>query len=130
MNITICWTCKRALPKRGCSWCDSFKPVKGWDAKPTLHSDAGVKICSYCVKNCPLYIPDGKRAEIPVVHNVFKHTFTDGRYILQIYNGALSDAKYAPEMRPFMKRWDKIKHEVIATDLKYHDAVELVKNIS
>lgn len=55
----LCWSCKRAVPKKGCEWADSFKPVKGWIAKPTkLKLREGHYIDSYAVISCPKYIND------------------------------------------------------------------------
>lgn len=51
----LCETCKKACG--GCSWSDRFKPVKGWDAVPTIINQGnGRTTSSYKIKNCPLYI--------------------------------------------------------------------------
>lgn len=54
---SLCWQCKRAYGL--CSWSDRFKPVKGWEAEPTIvkgHKEEDIK--SYVVKKCPLFIQD------------------------------------------------------------------------
>ena len=63
-GVTLCWHCANAYG--GCSWTArdehgvlQFKPVPGWDAKPTTLSVAGKKRdTSFCVKSCPEFIPD------------------------------------------------------------------------
>lgn len=57
---TLCWECKKACG--GCSWVDSFAPVKGWQAEKNVIPDKAVGgIDSYCVKACPEFTPDDKR---------------------------------------------------------------------
>lgn len=57
---SLCWQCKRATGF--CSWSRDFKPVRGWEAEPTLiNGDVKCKeskIPSYDVKKCPLFIQD------------------------------------------------------------------------
>lgn len=58
MNDTLCWSCQHAVRIRGeheCSWAWHFEPVDGWVARSTVNS-VGCK--SYCVKECPNYLPD------------------------------------------------------------------------
>lgn len=130
MHLSICWDCKRALPNNGCCWADKFKPVDGWDATPTVKLGGNGYINSFHVYKCPLFVRSEKRVIKPVLYNVFKHTFPDGQSMLQIYNGVLEDAKNASEMRPYSRRWDKIKHEIIVKDVKYSVAVAVVKELS
>ena len=74
---TICWHCLNAVPNsqktRGCSWSRHFIPVEGWEAEKTnifcqrwngklkTHEDSGT--CSYIVRSCPEFIPDGRKDE-------------------------------------------------------------------
>ena len=58
---TLCWKCAHACG--GCSWSDSFTPVEGWTAKPTVikanHGRGFMEdIESYIVKACPLFEND------------------------------------------------------------------------
>lgn len=63
-GVTLCWNCANAYG--GCSWTArdehgvlQFKPVPGWDAKPTTVAvGAGKREPSFCVKSCPEFIPD------------------------------------------------------------------------
>lgn len=53
---TLCWSCGRALPHRGCEWADSFTPVDGWTAKPTVKRNVGhLSIKSFHVYKCPKF---------------------------------------------------------------------------
>ena len=75
---TICWQCANAVPSsdgsRGCPWSRSFHPVPGWSAKKKRISvcrwvnkkNVYVKIETYHVKKCPLFVPDegGRRLNI------------------------------------------------------------------
>ena len=69
MKQTLCWTCLRATnkPGLGCSWSrQDGMPVKGWNARPTTincHDNSGWNGGSYHVKECPLYLADGKKDE-------------------------------------------------------------------
>ena len=49
-----CWVCSRACG--GCEWSESFKPVKGWDAIPTIVKDSKGDFSSYIIKKCPKFI--------------------------------------------------------------------------
>lgn len=55
---SLCWKCKRAYGL--CSWSHRFKPVKGWEAKPTvlMGGKRDIAVQSYEVKKCPLFIKD------------------------------------------------------------------------
>lgn len=54
---TLCWDCAKATG--GCSWCDEFKPVKGWTAKKTeIKVQSGNNLKSYVVIDCPLFERD------------------------------------------------------------------------
>lgn len=53
-----CWTCERAYG--GCPWSQSFSPVPGWIASPTLVN--GV-YPSYRITYCPLYTGDKPRLQ-------------------------------------------------------------------
>ena len=57
---SLCWQCKRAYGL--CSWSDRFKPVKGWEAVPTVvkgeKKGNNPAIPYYEVKKCPLFIQD------------------------------------------------------------------------
>ena len=65
MEDTLCFTCRRAC-NGSCSWAKSFKPVKGWVAKPTkLRLYNTKKADSYHVEKCPKYVRD-KREEINI----------------------------------------------------------------
>lgn len=58
----LCWTCKRAVPNRGCEWADKLKPVKGWYAIPTkIRMCEGKYTDSYKIISCPKYINDNDR---------------------------------------------------------------------
>lgn len=48
-----CWDCKKATG--GCSWVDDFKPIEGWDARPTIVDDLEQ---SYEIKSCPEFERD------------------------------------------------------------------------
>ena len=41
-NQSLCWWCENCVPNKegtkGCSWSRYFRPVKGWDATPTVQS--------------------------------------------------------------------------------------------
>lgn len=69
MKQTLCWTCRRATnkPGLGCSWSrQDGIPVKGWNARPTTincRDNSGWDGGSYHVKECPLYLADGKKDE-------------------------------------------------------------------
>ena len=49
---TLCWECANAMC--GCSWSQSFIPVKGWKAIPTK----GKAFHSYVVLECPEFDRD------------------------------------------------------------------------
>lgn len=55
---TLCWRCQNFSK---CSW-SRGKPVKDWDAEPTVVQDysSGVleEIHSYCVNSCPQFVSD------------------------------------------------------------------------
>lgn len=54
---SLCWSCARFCGN--CSWSADFKPVKGWEAKPTIiRSDGMDETESYHVINCPLFKDD------------------------------------------------------------------------
>ena len=60
---SLCWDCKRACC--GCSWSQSFTPIRGWVATPTklkLHNERGVKTpkftTTYVVHECPQFERD------------------------------------------------------------------------
>ena len=75
---TICWQCANAVPSsdgsRGCPWSRSFQPVPGWSVRKRKISvcrwvnkkNVYVKIETYHVKKCPLFVPDegGRRLNI------------------------------------------------------------------
>lgn len=61
---TLCWECVNAVPvngthgcyANGCPWSVSFKPVDGWEAKPTrIKSHEQISNKSYEVYKCPLF---------------------------------------------------------------------------
>ena len=52
----LCWRCRNACG--GCSWSREFKPVEGWDAKPTIINGDGEEIPSFEIKKCPMFIKD------------------------------------------------------------------------
>lgn len=58
----LCWNCKRTGACKGvkpCPWAAAFKPVKGWEATPTVIRELdGTKVESYDIKACPLFIKD------------------------------------------------------------------------
>lgn len=58
----LCWNCKRTGGCKGvepCPWAAAFKPVKGWEATPTvIREKDGTKVESYDVTACPLFIKD------------------------------------------------------------------------
>lgn len=47
---TLCWKCGNC---GNCSWSRSFKPVEGWNAKPTCFVDREKVVHSYIVASCP-----------------------------------------------------------------------------
>ena len=50
---SLCWDCKNSVDK-GCSWAESFVPVRDWNAeKATVDGQT-----SYCVIDCPEFIRD------------------------------------------------------------------------
>ena len=57
-----CWFCANACG--GCEWSKDFRPVPGWDAKPTtitLHNGRekyNVQIPSYEIHACPKFVKD------------------------------------------------------------------------
>ena len=53
-NEQLCFTCENACGN--CNWSESFTPVPGWDAKPTVIKDRDGNIPSYKIKQCPEYI--------------------------------------------------------------------------
>lgn len=64
MKETLCWTCQRAGTST-CSWDARLEPVAGWRAeKETKIWRSGTsgrdktEVESYCVTDCPMYIPD------------------------------------------------------------------------
>ena len=68
---TLCWRCQRATnaPGMGCSWSRQVnpEPVEGWEADPTsmpgnhyYYKGMAVKVQSYAVHSCPLFLPDEK----------------------------------------------------------------------
>ncbi len=52
---TLCWECSRVYRVRGCCWSDSFTPVPGWEAIPTVKLSGKYKTDSYNVRRCPLF---------------------------------------------------------------------------
>lgn len=53
---TLCWRCQKAGGK--CSWSSRFKPVEGWEAKPTKvkvnkSSKYANELDSFDVYECP-----------------------------------------------------------------------------
>ncbi len=56
---TLCWECAKSCGE--CSWAREFKPVEGWEAKPTTIKGEGYKYRSYRVISCPQFQPDKKR---------------------------------------------------------------------
>ena len=50
----LCWKCGNACG--GCNWSDFLKPVKGWDAEPTIVKDSAGEFSSYKIKKCPEFI--------------------------------------------------------------------------
>ena len=59
---SLCWDCKKAIGE--CSWSEEFKPVKGWDATPTVIKSSAHNIDpfvdSFIVHSCPLFDMDVK----------------------------------------------------------------------
>lgn len=64
MIESICWTCKNAVNSR-CSWSANYYPVPGWTAVrkdlTSQHGGVRMKIESYRVIDCPLYVSDPPR---------------------------------------------------------------------
>lgn len=64
-DAQLCWFCKNAVPsaENGCSWSESFEPVKGWKAEETTvmnaFNDNGSAKKHYTrtfkVKECPMF---------------------------------------------------------------------------
>ena len=52
---TLCWDCTNS--SGWCSWSQSYKPVKGWHAVPTVISPTYKPIPSFCVLACPEFKP-------------------------------------------------------------------------
>lgn len=53
-RTTLCWKCSNC---GNCSWSRSFKPVEGWQAKPTCFVDREKVVHSYIVASCPEFKP-------------------------------------------------------------------------
>ena len=51
---TLGWKCSNC---GNCSWSRSFKPVEGWNAKPTCFVDREKVVHSYIVASCPEFKP-------------------------------------------------------------------------
>lgn len=65
---TLCWQCAKAFG--GCSWTGrdehgvvKFQPVPGWTAEQTMVTMPGGKTVSYCVFQCPEFVPDRQNGE-------------------------------------------------------------------
>ena len=54
-KMSLCWECSRVYKGRGCCWSESFTPVPGWEAVPTVKSLGKYKTDSYNVRRCPLF---------------------------------------------------------------------------
>ena len=55
--MNICADCRRILD---CPWEIAGKPVPGWTARPSrLPVGGGKTIPTYCVMDCPLFLPPG-----------------------------------------------------------------------
>ncbi|MBQ9709471.1 MAG: helix-turn-helix transcriptional regulator [Clostridia bacterium] len=56
---SLCWKCANSVPdalgKRGCSWSEELRPVKGWLAEYSVKCDGMV---SWQVMECPEFICD------------------------------------------------------------------------
>lgn len=51
-----CGNCARPIPE--CPWMAEDRPVPGWVATPRVYEvRAGVRVQSYSIQSCPLYIP-------------------------------------------------------------------------
>lgn len=52
----LCWDCAKACGK--CSWSQSFKPVEGWDAEPTvIFTQCRINVIpSYYIRGCPEFV--------------------------------------------------------------------------
>ena len=58
MAYTICWDCANATTD-GCSWAKDLKPVKGWEAEPTVKQNfRGEPLKSFLVIRCPKFKQD------------------------------------------------------------------------
>lgn len=66
-NQTLCWTCKNATANtrdisdigkpgvKGCPWSIAFRPVPGWEAKPTIKYCSHTPYASYDIQKCPMW---------------------------------------------------------------------------
>ena len=68
---TLCWHCQNAC-NSGCSWSRSFKPVKGWEATPTIikqgtrtKAENPFFTKSFFVHKCPEFIKIQPKNTIP-----------------------------------------------------------------
>lgn len=108
---SICWSCKRATgnPDLQCPWVRDFRPVKGWDAKPTVRkSSSGLVVHSYCVDECPLYRQSDKWLDYPRFLETLQQHFGISR-------GSLSNPVYTLKK---MKEWEKDTGEKIPRWIK------------
>lgn len=63
-KANICFDCQRAAGKNMCQWAKCLKPIPGWDAELTVVDKwKSSEFFTWCIKNCPLFIPDIKRNE-------------------------------------------------------------------
>lgn len=61
-RMTLCWSCAKACGE--CSWSDYWEhsPVPGWTAEETrLMGNGGADVVSYCVTDCPEFVPDRRK---------------------------------------------------------------------
>lgn len=66
---TLCWDCANATNGNACPWVESFDPVPGWWARPTVVKFFRENTDSYQVVKCPLFVRDaesGGRKKMPL----------------------------------------------------------------
>lgn len=75
--MNICGDCLRFM---GCSWEREFKPVDGWKAEKTkLYISKDVKIDTYKISYCPLFIPPNRPVQDGVPDGLVARNIKTGK---------------------------------------------------
>ena len=92
----VCWDCKKATG--GCSWVDDFKPIEGWDARPTVVDDMEQ---SFEIKSCPEFEEDDiKLISLKELGLLLK---LDSTYINMYLKGKYKNKKFANKYQERLK---------------------------